>query len=121
MTKAIVSSKVAQSTGMSRKDTMDAIEIFLECVKESLKQGEKVSLVGFGTFYLKQKNARNGRNPRTGDKIFIPAKSVATFKPGKAFREMVNDTYLRGIGYGASDEPSPAQSQSDEETSAHPS
>lgn len=90
MTKAIVAAKVAEKTGMSRKDTMDAIEIFLESIKEALKERRKVSLVGFGTFYVKEKNARNGRNPRTGDKISIPPKVVATFKPGKAFRELVN-------------------------------
>lgn len=90
MTKAIVAAKVADKTGMSRKDTVDAIEIFLESVKEALKSKRKVSLVGFGTFYVKEKKARNGRNPRTGDKIFIPPKLVATFKPGKAFRELVN-------------------------------
>lgn len=91
MTKAVVAQKVAQRTGMSRKDTMDAIEIFLESVKDALKQERKVSLVGFGTFYMKEKEARNGRNPRTGERIHIPRKMVATFKPGKAFREMVNN------------------------------
>jgi DNA-binding protein HU-beta len=90
MTKSIVAAKVSERTGMSRKDTMDAIEIFLESIKEALKNGRKVSLVGFGTFSVKEKNARNGRNPRTGDHIYIPPKMVATFKPGKAFREMVN-------------------------------
>lgn len=90
MTKAVVAQKIADKTGMSRKDTIDALEIFLECVKDALKQEKKVSLVGFGTFFVKEKNARNGRNPRTGEKIYIPPKLVATFKPGKAFREMVN-------------------------------
>lgn len=92
MTKAVVAAKVSETTGMSRKDTMDAIEIFLEAVKDALKTERKVSLVGFGTFYVKEKNARNGRNPRTGDKIQIPSKLVAAFKPGKAFREMVNES-----------------------------
>lgn len=92
MTKAVVAAKVSESTGMSRKDTIDAIEIFLEAVKDALKTERKVSLVGFGTFYVKEKNARNGRNPRTGDKIHIPSKLVAAFKPGKAFREMVNNS-----------------------------
>jgi DNA-binding protein HU-beta len=90
MTKAVVAQKVCDRTGMSRKDTMDAIEIFLESVKDALKQRRKVSLVGFGTFYVKEKKSRNGRNPRTGERIYIPPKLVATFKPGKAFREMVN-------------------------------
>lgn len=92
MTKAMVAARVAEKTGMSRKDTMEAIEIFLECVKDALKRDRKVSLVGFGTFFMKEKNARNGRNPRTGEKIYIPPKSVATFKPGKAFRELVDET-----------------------------
>ncbi|OPZ14430.1 MAG: DNA-binding protein HU 1 [candidate division BRC1 bacterium ADurb.BinA364] len=90
MTKAIVAAKVAEATGLSRKETVEAIEEFLNCVKSALKDDKKVSLVGFGTFYIKEKGGRNGRNPRTGERIRIPDKKVATFKPGKAFREMVN-------------------------------
>ncbi|MCX7015991.1 MAG: HU family DNA-binding protein [Candidatus Sumerlaeota bacterium] len=90
MTKADVANKITERTGLSRKEAMDAMEVFLRCIKNALKEGEKVSLVGFGTFYVKQKNSRNGRNPRTGEKIQIPSKQVATFKPGKAFREVVN-------------------------------
>jgi len=92
MTKAEVANKVADKTGLSRKETVEALEIFLDCIKDALKEDSKVSLVGFGTFYVKGKNARNGRNPRTGEKIRIPDKKVATFKPGKAFREMVNNS-----------------------------
>lgn len=106
MTKSIVAAKVSEKTGMSRKDTMDAIEIFLESIKEALKAGKKVSLVGFGTFSVKEKNARNGRNPRTGDHIYIPPKMVATFKPGKAFREMVNDAAPRDEGSPPASSPS---------------
>lgn len=90
MTKAIVAAKVAEKTGMNRKDTVDAIEIFLETVKEGLKANRRISLVGFGTFYVKVRKARKGRNPRTGDKLLIPPKLVATFKPGKAFRQLIN-------------------------------
>lgn len=92
MTKAEIANAVSSKTGMSRKDSIDALETFLLCIKETLKQGEKVSLVGFGTFYLKKKEARQGRNPRTGARINIPAKNIATFKPGKNFREMVNNS-----------------------------
>jgi DNA-binding protein HU-beta len=91
MTKAEIINKVSQETGMSRKDSIVALEIFLESIKDALREGEKVSLVGFGTFFIKNKNARNGRNPRTGEKIRIPPKQIATFKPGKAFRQLVND------------------------------
>lgn len=92
MTKLEVATMLRDRTGISQKQSMEAVELFLDSIKESLKDGDKVSLVGFGTFYLKMKDARNGRNPRTGEKIKIPAKSVVAFKPGKEFREMVNDT-----------------------------
>ena len=91
MTKAEIVNRVAEMTGMSRKDTIEALEIFLEAVKDSLKQGDKISLVGFGTFFVKEKKARHGRNPRTGERIQIPPKFIATFKPGKAFRQLIND------------------------------
>lgn len=90
MTKADVAIKMAAKTGLSRKHAAEAVEIFLASVKNALQEGEKVSLVGFGTFLVKTKNARAGRNPRTGERIAIPEKQVATFKPGKAFRELVN-------------------------------
>lgn len=91
MTKLEVATMLRDRTGISQKQAMEAVELFLESIKESLKEGDKVSLVGFGTFYLKTKDARNGRNPRTGERIQIPAKSVVAFKPGKEFRELVND------------------------------
>ncbi len=91
MTKAEIVNRVAQSTGMSRKDAITAVEIFLTSIKDGLKHGEKISLVGFGTFYVKHKKARNGRNPRTGDRIQIPPKLIATFKPGKSFRQLINE------------------------------
>ena len=90
MTKAEIIAKIIEQTGMSRKDAIEALEIFLDSIKDGLKKGEKVSLVGFGAFYIKHKRARNGRNPRTGEQLQIPPKEIATFKPGKAFRMAVN-------------------------------
>lgn len=90
MTKAEVVRRLIETTGLPRKEAIQAVEIFLDCVKDGLREGQKVSLVGFGTFLVKTRNARNGRNPRTGTMIQIPEKSVAIFKPGKAFRESVN-------------------------------
>jgi DNA-binding protein HU-beta len=119
MTKSIVAAKVSERTGMSRKDTMDAIEIFLESIKDALKSGRKVSLVGFGTFSVKEKNARNGRNPRTGDHIYIPPKLVATFKPGKAFREMVNTATPKDQPQASSAKPS-SDNESDRRSEAGP-
>jgi DNA-binding protein HU-beta len=91
MTKLEVATALRERTGISQKQAIDAVEIFLESVKEALKTGDKVSLVGFGTFFLKNKGERNGRNPRTGERIRIPAKSIVTFKPGKEFRDAVNE------------------------------
>ncbi len=90
MTKLEVATLLREKTGLSQKEALECVEIFLESVKEALKNREKVSLVGFGTFYLKEKGSRNGRNPRTGEKIMIPPKSIVGFKPGKEFRDEVN-------------------------------
>lgn len=90
MTKAEVANLLMEKTGLGRQESYDAVETFLDCVKIALKTGEKVSLVGFGTFQVKSKNARNGRNPRTGEQIYIDEKKVVIFKPGKSFRESVN-------------------------------
>lgn len=92
MTKLEVATLLRQRTGISQKQAVEAVELFLESVKDALKTGEKVSLVGFGTFYVKSKAARNGRNPRTGEKIKIPPKGIIVFKPGKEFRDQVNTT-----------------------------
>jgi len=90
MTKAEVANLLMEKTGLPRAEAYQAVEIFLDSVKESLRRGEKVSLVGFGTFLVKGKNPRNGRNPRTGEQISIPQKKVVVFKPGKSFRDVVN-------------------------------
>jgi DNA-binding protein HU-beta len=90
MTKAEIVKQLTERTGLSRNQSLETVEFFLDEVKKALKKGEKVCLVGFGTFYIKEKEARIGRNPRTGNKINIPKKRVAVFKPGKSFRELVN-------------------------------
>ena len=90
MTKVEIIKSLMEKTGLPRNQSIETVEFFLEGLKKALRRGEKVCLVGFGTFYIKKKEARTGRNPRTGEKIKIPPKKVAVFKPGKAFREMVN-------------------------------
>lgn len=95
MTKADVINALASKTGMARKEAAEAVGSFLLAVRGALERGEKVSLVGFGTFYVKEKNARQGRNPRTGERIQIPRKRVAAFKPGRAFRQLVNSSSSR--------------------------
>lgn len=89
MTKSEVANELMSRTGLARREAVLAVEIFLDCMKRGIRDGQKVSLVGFGTFRLKGKGARNGRNPRTGEQIFIPEKKVVVFKPGKSFRDQV--------------------------------
>ena len=90
MTKAEIAQKVAESTGITQRDALTSVETFLESIKKALAKGEKVSIVGFGTFRLKTKNSRIGRNPRSGQTIQIAAKKVPYFKAGKELRELVN-------------------------------
>ena len=94
MTKAEIANTVARKTGMSRKDSIEAVEMFLQCVKGALKEGEKVSLVGFGTFYVKQKDARQGRNPRTGETMVVPVTRVVRVRVAQAVKRRVKEEAL---------------------------
>lgn len=89
MTKAELVSSVAERSGLSKKDAGTALEAVLDSIAEALAGGDKVQLVGFGTFEVRQRAARTGRNPQTGEDITIAARSVPVFKPGKALRDAV--------------------------------
>ena len=80
---------MAKKTDMSKKDSEAALAAFLDGVKSSLKKGNSVTLVGFGTFSISKRAARQGRNPQTGAKINIPARKVPVFKAGKGLKEVV--------------------------------
>jgi DNA-binding protein HU-beta len=75
--------------GLSKKKATEVVETILSSIKDSLRKGEKVQLVGFGTFRVKERKGRVGRNPRTGESVDIPAKRVPLFKAGKALKEAV--------------------------------
>ncbi len=90
MTKAEFISKLSEKTGFSKKDAEKAVNSFMEVVKEALADGEKVSLVGFGTFEVIERSARKGRNPQTGKEITIPACKAPKFKAGKGLKEAVS-------------------------------
>jgi len=89
MTKTQLSEKVAIKANLRKKQAAAAVEAVLEAVKEALAKGEKVQLIPFGSFAVRSRAAREGRNPRTGDKIKIKASKVPTFRPGKALKEAV--------------------------------
>ena len=89
MNKAELVSAVAEKTGMSKKDSEKAVNAAFDTITEALAAGDKVQLVGFGAFEVKERGARIGRNPKTKEEIEIPASRVASFKVGKALKEAV--------------------------------
>ncbi|MCW9024886.1 MAG: HU family DNA-binding protein [Gammaproteobacteria bacterium] len=90
MNKAELIDAVAESADISKAAATRAVDTILESVTQALKSGDQVTLVGFGTFSVKDRAARTGRNPRTGDPIQIPAAKVPSFKAGKALKDAVN-------------------------------
>lgn len=89
MNKAELVSAVAEKTGMSKKYSEKAVNAAFDTITEALAAGDKVQLVGFGAFEVKERGARIGRNPKTKEEIEIPASRVASFKVGKALKEAV--------------------------------
>ena len=89
MNKSELIAAVAGKANLSKKDSEKALNAFIASVEGALKKGDKVQLVGFGTFEVKKRNARKGRNPRTKEVINIPASKVPAFKAGKAFKEAI--------------------------------
>lgn len=80
---------IAEKTGFTKKDSDKALAAFIDSVTEALKGGEKVQLVGFGTFEVRQRAQRQGKNPKTGASITIPATKAPAFKVGKAFKDAI--------------------------------
>ncbi len=81
---------VATATGLTKADTTRVIDATLDAIKDALVKGDKVPLVGFGTFATSKRAAREGRNPRTGETVTIPARIAVTFKAGSALKDAVN-------------------------------
>ncbi|MCC8077885.1 MAG: HU family DNA-binding protein [Oscillospiraceae bacterium] len=90
MNKAEMVAAVAEKTGLSKKDSERAINATFETITDALEAGDRVQLVGFGAFDIKQRAARVGRNPRTNEEVQIAASRIPVFKPGKALKETVD-------------------------------
>ena len=90
MNKDDLISKVASSIGISKSEAAKSVDAVFSSITNSLKEGNEVRLVGFGTFLITNRAATIGRNPRTGESIQIPAKKVPKFRPGKSLKETVN-------------------------------
>jgi DNA-binding protein HU-beta len=90
MNKTELIEKVAEATEMTKKQASQAVDAILTSISEALKSGEKVQLIGFGNFESRERAARKGRNPQTGEEIEIAATKVPAFSPGKALKDAVN-------------------------------
>ena len=90
MTKTGLINKLAKEAGITVREAKLIVNTFFSSLSESLSKVERVELRGFGTFTTREKKARSGRNPKTGENVMIPAKSVPYFKPGKKLKDFVN-------------------------------
>ncbi|MBD3182082.1 integration host factor subunit alpha [Candidatus Poribacteria bacterium] len=89
MTKADLASAVADQMDITKKQAEESVNAIIASIRDALAEGDDVRLVGFGTFSVKQRKARTGRNPRTGEELKIPAKKVPVFSAGKGLKEAV--------------------------------
>lgn len=89
MNKTELINEVAARTEVTRKDAEKAVNAFFNAIESALKSGDKVQLIGFGTFEVRDRQARKGRNPQTGEEIDVPAARVPAFKAGKALKDAV--------------------------------
>ncbi|HIJ96899.1 MAG TPA: HU family DNA-binding protein [Desulfuromonadales bacterium] len=90
MTKAEFVAKVAEKADLKKVEAEKAVNAFLETVTETLKAGDKIGFIGFGSFEVSERAAREGRNPKTGEKMQIAKSKAPRFKPGKALKDSVN-------------------------------
>ena len=90
MKKTEMMTELANETGLTKADAQKVFEATFELIKKELSKGEKVSIAGFGTFNVSKRNARNGRNPQTGETVKIPARNAVTFKAGTELKNKVN-------------------------------
>ena len=90
MTKAALVEEVARITDLTKKDAEVIVDTVFRCIVGALRSGEKVELRGFGSFRLRRREPRKGRNPKTGDRVDVPPKKVPYFKPGKELKDLIN-------------------------------
>ncbi len=91
MNRSELVSAIAESTSLKKKDVENVLKSFTDIVTDSLKKGDKIQLVGFGTFEVGERSARTGRNPKTGEEIKIAASKTPKFKAGKALKDIINN------------------------------
>jgi integration host factor subunit beta len=101
MTKAELVEEVSRVSDLTKKHSELIVETVFRSIVTALQRGEKIELRGFGSFRLRQREPRKGRNPKTGDKVDVPPKKVPYFKPGKELKELINRETGAPVGLGA--------------------
>lgn len=96
LTKADLIEEVLRVTEVPRRDSETIVETIFESIIQSLQKGEKIEIRGFGSFRTRQRRGRVGRNPKTGEKVEVPAKKIPFFKPSKELKDFVNNAEARG-------------------------
>jgi len=92
MTKAELVEEVARVSDLTKKHSESIVNTVFDSIVEALQKDEKIELRGFGSFRIRQRRSRQGRNPKTGDKVDVPAKRIPYFKPGKELKELINSS-----------------------------
>ena len=104
MTKAELVDEVARVVQLTKKQAETIVNIVFDSIVDSLRSGQKIELRGFGSFRLRSRKSRTGRNPKTGEKVEVPSKKIPYFKPGKELKELIN----KSLGDGSQEEGAPA-------------
>ena len=107
MTKADLIEEVARITDVTRRDSEVIVETIFDSIVHSLRAGDKIEIRGFGSFRTRQRNSRIGRNPKTGDRVDVPAKKIPFFKPSKELKDLVNAEQAAGSTTPPAHSPTP--------------
>jgi integration host factor subunit beta len=107
MTKADLIEEVARITDVTRRDSEVIVETIFDSIVHSLRAGDKIEIRGFGSFRTRQRNSRVGRNPKTGDRVDVPAKKIPFFKPSKELKDLVNHATGSSVGVAHTSTPEP--------------
>jgi integration host factor subunit beta len=97
MTKAELVDEVAHVVQLTKKQAETIVNIIFDSIVESLRSGQKIELRGFGSFRLRSRKSRTGRNPKTGEKVDVPSKKIPYFKPGKELKELINKAFAEAV------------------------
>ena len=100
MTKAELVDEVARVVQLTKKQAETIVNIVFDSIVDSLRSGQKIELRGFGSFRLRSRKSRTGRNPKTGEKVDVPSKKIPYFKPGKELKELINRAMTQVVGTG---------------------